>query len=151
MDRDVDCDDHRDRGAVLVLALVLTVVMSLIVLGLATYVSTGLRTSSVSTDRTEATATATAGIYFVVERLSTTSLVACNASFPVPQAAAPGDIGVTVSCEKLTTTESPATYRLVASTSNGHPAGDLVALVSVREEMAAPRGVRIVDWSPADV
>jgi Tfp pilus assembly protein PilX len=143
-------NDQRDRGAVLVLALVLTVVLSIIVLGLATYVSTGLRTSKVSTDRTETTAAATAGIYFVVERLSTSSPFACDAAFAVPTAAVPGDIGVAIVCSKLTTTESPAQYRLESNTSNGHVAGDIVAVVSVREEMAAPRGVRVIDWSPAN-
>lgn len=143
----MNAPDPRDRGAVLVLALVLTVVLSLVVVGLATYVSTGLRTSEVSTERTETTAAATAGLYFVVERLSTTDPIACDASFGVPASATPGDIGVTVACEKVSTTESPAVYRLSSSTSNGHPAGDVVALVSVREEMAAPRGVRVVDWS----
>ena len=132
------------------LALVLTVVLSIVVLGLATYVSTGLRTSKVSADRTGAAAAATAGIYFVVERLSTSSPLACDPLFAVPAAAVPGDIGLTIACSKLTTSELPAQYRLVSNTSNGHMAGDIVAVISVREEMAVPRGVRVIDWSPAD-
>src|SRR5215210_7201201 len=111
---------ERDVGAILVLALVLTVIMSIIVIGLATYTGTGLRTSKVSTERTNTTAAAAAGMYFAVETFSVAQDVTCPASTAIPSSLIAGDISVTVVCSKLTTTESPAKYELRTTTSNGH-------------------------------
>ena len=44
---------HRDRGAVLVLTLILSVVLAAVGLALANYVMVGLRSADVASERTE--------------------------------------------------------------------------------------------------
>jgi Tfp pilus assembly protein PilX len=139
-------DRPRDQGAILVLALVLSVVMSIIVLALAQYSSTGLRTSRVSTERTERTAASTAAVYFTIEQIAMSSPLTCPANSTLPGAANPGDVGVTITCVELTPGVPPARFEIVAMTDDGHPAGVVTAIVDVRDEMSPPRSVRVADW-----
>lgn len=140
-----------DRGSILILTLVLTMVLSLVVIGLARYTMAGLATSDVSTERTERTAAATAGIYFVVEQLSVSAPAGCPAQQVLASSVVPGDVAVSVACSKVTTTESPAIYELVARTTDGHIAGQISVSVQVRTEMSSPRSVRVVEWDGNDV
>jgi len=59
----------RDAGSVLPLVLVISVVLSVFVAGLATYVFTGLRYSSVVEERADRLAAADGGMRYAVERL----------------------------------------------------------------------------------
>ena len=138
---------ERDGGTVLLLVLLLTTVLGIIVLGLLNYTETGLRTSNVATERTERNAAATAAAYFVVESMSSGSTVSCPASQAVPDEAIPGDVGVSVACQLVDDSVSPARYELTAQTADGHPAGEVIAVIEVRTEMSAPRSVRVVSWS----
>ncbi len=143
-------DPPRDQGAILVLALVLSVVMSIIVLALANFSSTGLRTSRVSTERTERTAASTAAVYFTIEQLAMSEPLACPVNSTLPTAANPGDVGVTITCVQPAPGASPMTFEIVARTDDGHPAGVVTAAVEVRDEMAPPRSVRVSDWVSGD-
>lgn len=60
----------RDHGTILVLTLVLTIVLSLVVLALASYATTGLKTSEVTTKRTESNSVASAGLAWYIEELA---------------------------------------------------------------------------------
>lgn len=71
---------RRDRGVVLPLVLTVTVVLGLVVVTTARYVSTDLRYASVVEDRTDARATAEGGVEYAVEQLRRGSL--CLGTFP---------------------------------------------------------------------
>lgn len=58
-----------DRGSVLVLTLVVSVVMAMVVVAIATYVSTNLRYARLVEDRADSLATAEGGIEYTVELL----------------------------------------------------------------------------------
>lgn len=60
---------ERDRGAVLVMTLVLTVILGVVACALVTYAATGLRTSKVTDARTERVGLADAGLRIGVELL----------------------------------------------------------------------------------
>lgn len=62
---------HRrdDKGSVLVLVLVVSVVLSLVVVGIARYVSADLRYASVVEDRADALASAEGGLEYAVEKI----------------------------------------------------------------------------------
>ena len=51
---------RHDRGSVLVLTLVLTVIMAIVVVAIARYAATGLRSSEVTTERTASNTIASA-------------------------------------------------------------------------------------------
>lgn len=65
-----DGEPQRDEGAILVLTLLLTVVLSVVVLALATYSTVGLATSRVTTDRSRGNAAASAALTWVIEELA---------------------------------------------------------------------------------
>lgn len=136
-----------DRGVILVLVLVLCVVLSVIVIALANYAATGLRTSDASTDRTDHTAAATAAAFYSIEQLARTDAIECEADAAVPVAITPADLPAASSCRKVSTVESPAIYEVSVRTLDGQSSGRLTATVAVRDDMAAPRSVRVVDWS----
>jgi hypothetical protein len=59
-----------DRGTILIITLILTVVLSVVVLAIATFAATGLRTSNVTTERTESNAVTASGLTWYIEELT---------------------------------------------------------------------------------
>jgi Tfp pilus assembly protein PilX len=73
----------RDHGAILILVLVITLVLSIIVASLATYVTTGLRSTHVSKDRNTRIASADATLRMGIEELKLNpSLCTNNMTIP---------------------------------------------------------------------
>ncbi len=71
---------HRDQGTILPLVLVMTVVLSAVVVSLASYVSAGLRYSNVVEDRADRLAAADGGLRYGIERLGLQSYAGCFTS-----------------------------------------------------------------------
>ncbi len=94
-----------DGGSILPMVLVMTVVLSAVVVSLASYVSTGLRYSNVVEDRADRLAAADGGLRYGIERLALQSYAGCftalgNTGYRIPF---PTDINqseVTVTCRK---------------------------------------------------
>ena len=100
---------RRDEGAILVLTLLLTIVLASIVLAIATYAATGLRTSKVTTERTESNAAARSALTWVIEEFAKKQLApddpaTCGTSpTTIPLPAGLVDTGaVTVTCTTAT-------------------------------------------------
>lgn len=136
----------RDRGSILILVLVLTVFLAVIATALANYAAVGLKTSDVSTERTDKLTAATAAVYVVIERDLAANPLSCPSSSTVPATAIPNRTAVSVTCQ-LVSGGDPSTYRLTA-TAVGAPTGRVQATVEVRTSGTAPRAVRVVEWSP---
>lgn len=66
--------NRSDQGVILVLTLILTTVLAVIVLALATYAVTGLRTSDVTTARTQNGTVTGAALDWYLEQLSNLSI-----------------------------------------------------------------------------
>jgi hypothetical protein len=120
-------DASRDRGSVLVITLVLVVVMAAIALGLARYAATGLRSSSVTNERTAGTAATSAGIYWVLDEFAKKRLGECTDSNPdpdvdysvpsaPPSAVVPSGATVALSCSDLGLLGGHPAFRIVADT-----------------------------------
>ena len=115
-----------DRGSVLIMTLILTVVFAGIAVTLAMYATTGLRTSKVTTGRTEGNAAATAGLYWVIEELTHKQVLPCDGLDPpipaVPAAIAPNGATVTVTCSSVGTHGGHPAVLLAATgtTADGH-------------------------------
>lgn len=122
---DVNALHRRDRGVVLTLTLILVVVLALVVVAIADFAVTGLRTSEVSTRRTESNMDASAAITWVIEEFSAKRLVpsvdctAPDTSIAVPPGVAPGAT-VAVTCNP-------------SDEADNYPAVDLVAVASSPE------------------
>lgn len=63
-------DPDRDRGAILVLTLILAVLLAFVVLAIAQFATTGLATSETTTERTESNASASAAMTWVAEEFA---------------------------------------------------------------------------------
>jgi len=63
-------DSRRDRGAVLIFTLILTVALAVVALAIASFAATGLQTSKVTTSRTQSNAVTSAGLTWYLEELS---------------------------------------------------------------------------------
>jgi hypothetical protein len=150
---------RRDEGAVLVIALVLTVVMAVVVLGLAKFVTVGLRTSGVASERTETNIDASNAMNWVIEEFAKKKIrpadCADAGSGPYTSLTPPSSLSANGSS---TTLECARTRPLTAE-----PVVHLRA-TSVREQtrfveavIEVPRytaGVRVSDWRvdvPIDV
>ena len=99
---------RRDDGSILPMVLVMTVVLSAVVVGLATYVSAGLRYSTVVEDRADRLAAADGGLRYGIERLKLQEYAGCfttlgNAGYRIPFPAKVNESTVTVSCRKAGT------------------------------------------------
>lgn len=120
---------HRDSGSILILTLILTVVLAVVTIALATYATTGLATSEITTNRTESSAVASAGMSWYLEELQAKRVGArpeqpteCDdGSSPTPPPVAPPTqvlpgIGATVqiTCELITEIGFHPTVRLTA-------------------------------------
>lgn len=119
---------NADRGTVLPLVLVLSVVISVVVVSLATYMSTSLRYGGVVEERADRLASADGGVRYGVERIQTSTLTACMTNlgttgymidFPVVLNDAP----VTVTCTKASNIGDIKSWALVI-TGEGIPGTD---------------------------
>lgn len=68
---------HRDQGAILPLVLVMSVVVSLVVVTLAGYVSTSLRYGNVVEERADRLAAADGGLRYAIERIQNSAYAGC--------------------------------------------------------------------------
>ena len=99
---------HSDTGSILPMVLVMTVVLSAMVVGLATYVTSGLRYSRVVEDRADRLAAADGGLRYGVERLQLQAYAGCftslgNTGYKIPFPAVVNDSTVEVTCRKAGT------------------------------------------------
>jgi hypothetical protein len=117
---------ERDAGSVLIITLILTIVFAAIAMALASYAVAGLRTSTVTTQRTAAGAAATAGLYWMIEELTHKHVLPCDGTNPpppsVPANVAPNAASVTVTCSHLGAYGGHPAIRLsaTATTTAGH-------------------------------
>lgn len=136
----------RDAGSVLVLAIILTAVLAVVAISVATYVATGLRNSNAVAERLEASAAAEAGLDYWIEELTHKRAMPCTVAGPitVPSAVASGS--------EITGTCTPREQV------HGHPTViitvDAVSPTDVRSRVVATVQVpvsdyttRILDWS----
>lgn len=96
---------HPDTGSILPMVLVMTVVLSAIVVGLATHVTTGLRYSTIVEDRADRLAAADGGLRYGVERLQLQAYAGCftslgEAGYKIPFPAVVNGSTVEVTCRK---------------------------------------------------
>lgn len=97
--------DDLDRGTALPLVLVITVVLSVVVLGIATYSTTSLRYATVVEDRSDALSAADAGMRYAIDQLK---LRNAGCILDTQEAQLPGvdadfnDATATVVCERVT-------------------------------------------------
>jgi Tfp pilus assembly protein PilX len=103
---------ERDEGAVLVMVLVMTVILGVVACALATYATTGLRTSAVTDARTERVSAADAGLRVGVELLKK-SPSACTGSVVI------NDLTVNVSCTAVSDASRLGPFRVTASVTVG--------------------------------
>lgn len=136
----------RDRGTVLVLALVLTVVLSVVVLALTNVAATGLRTSGVTTSRTDARASVVAGVHYVADQLAR-GAAPCSV-LEIPQGFVAGADAVTVECEQLPSldTDSP-TVRLTVSSSATRVTAFLQVQTQAVEVATGRHPVAVLQWT----
>jgi len=99
---------HPDTGSILPMVMVMTVVLSAMVVGLATYVTSGLRYSRVVEERADRLAAADGGLRYGVERLQLQAYAGCftslgNAGYKIPFPAVVNGSTVEVTCRKAGT------------------------------------------------
>lgn len=143
-----------DRGTVLVLTLVLTVVLSLVIIALATYAMTGLKTSPVTTRRTESNAVTSAGLAFYIEELASkriepSTAVECTttAQYSVPLGVLPPNgLSVEIHCDSTRQVGFHPTYQLVATgrTTDGTERSVVVVAQVPRKQYT----VQVYSWTP---
>ena len=142
---------RRDDGSVLVLTLIFTVVLAFIVLALAEYAGTGLRTSRVATMRTETTADASSAVSWAVERFAKKELTPDADCLEAPNykdIPLPGGlltVGVTVElrCAETTPMTGEPVIHLIAETHSGPSTRTVEATVEVPSYL---HGARVADW-----
>lgn len=97
--------DRHDRGAILPLVLVMAVVIAMIVMSLATYVTTSLKYSKVVEERADRLAAADGGLRYAIERLSNSAYAGCltnlgNTGFTIDFPVRVNDSDVAVTCRQ---------------------------------------------------
>ncbi|MDW3215415.1 MAG: hypothetical protein R8G01_15545 [Ilumatobacteraceae bacterium] len=151
---------HRDGGTILVLTLVFTVILAVVVIAIANFATTGLKTSSVATQRTDTNADASATMSWAIEQFSKKQLLPdadCGdapASQPivVPTALLPNGYTATLTCSQTTPIATEPMVHLVARVT---PSGGAPRTVEATVEVPKyTHGARIADWRvdiPIDV
>ena len=150
----------RDRGAVLVLTLILTMVMSVIVLAVASYATVGLRTSAVASERTETNADSSNVMSWAIEQFAKKQF---RPEDPADCDDAPAYASI-VPPPELATNGSTTTLQCARTNAmNGEPVVHLIARSTgsqtrvVEATLVVPQythGARISDWRvdiPIDV
>lgn len=141
---------RRDDGSVLVLTLVLVMVMAVIVMALARYVTVGLKTSDVASERTETNADASNVMNWAIEEFAKKQLQPdddCGAApdylpITVPGGLASNGSTTTLECAQTNPITGEPVVHLVAA-SNGMQTRVVEATIEV------PRyshGARVSDW-----
>lgn len=144
---------ERDRGTVLILTLLLTVVLAVVVIALATYVSVGLRTSDTTDLRSETNADGAAAITWAMEEFRTAGLQAtdCDSAgttLTVPGVVAANGSTVAVIC----TSDAPiGSFPVVTLEATATKDGVSRQVKAVAQFSAAQAAVRTLDWSVDDV
>jgi Tfp pilus assembly protein PilX len=146
--------DRRDAGSVLVLTLILTVVLAALVIVLAQYATTGLKTSAVTDARTATNADGAAAINWAIEelvagRLGESGCADAPASHELsePSGVVPSRLDVTLTCSNADPVGDHPTFKFVALTTNAEQERRVEAVV---EFDAATSAVRTVDWEVDD-
>lgn len=136
----------RDRGAVLALVLVLVVVMGAIVLGLATYATTALTSSAITTDRTDARNAASAVVTWQIEELTHKRAAPCttNSEVTVPTGLVAGAVA-TLRCVPDADVDGHPTALLVASATM--PSGLSVAVSALVQVPESAYVVNVLRWT----
>ncbi len=98
-------NDRRETGAILPLVLVMSIVITMIVAALATYVATGLRFGNVAEARADRLAAADGGLRYGIERLGNSQYPAClsnlgNVGHTIEFPAQVNGAQVKVTCQK---------------------------------------------------
>lgn len=147
--------DPRDAGVVLIPTIILTFVVSIVVVAVLGYVGTGLRTSKVTTQRTNDANVAAAAMYWAIEVLATESgdTRFCDEIVEIvaPAEAMPHREPVTIDCAPPFDTGGAGVRRALLSVSlDSGPAGHVTALVDYRPSdtvsVTGSRPVRIYSW-----
>lgn len=149
-----DPEESQDSGLVLVPTMIMTFVVGIVVVAVLGYVSTGLRTAQVTTERTDDANVGAAAIYWAMEELANESDPEgiCDADLVIieaPAAAMPNDEAVTVRCDSTLYNGTEGVERVQLSvTSSTSTIGAVAALVDFRPSEPDPRPVRIHSWNP---
>lgn len=150
----------RDRGAILVLTLVFTVILAAVVIAIANFATTGLKTSSVATLRTDTNADASATVSWAIEQFAKKQLqpdADCGdapVSLPItiPSGLLPNGYTATLTCAQTTPIATEPVVHLVASVT---PSSGITRIVEATVEVPQfTHGARIADWRvdiPIDV
>ena len=141
---------HDDRGAVLVLTLILTVVLAVIVVALAEYVTVGLKTSDTATERTETHTDSSNVMSWAIEQFAKKRLTPdadCDdapdyATIAVPAALVSNGSTTTLECAQTEPISGEPVVHLVATSVD-----DQTRVVESTVEVPAyVHGARVSDW-----
>lgn len=143
--------NRHDRGAVLVLTLILTVVLAAVVIALAGFVTVGLRTSKVTDARSQTNADAAAAVTWAMEgfRTSSRTMSSCTGLSnveTVPNAVAVNGSAVTLQCEVTAPSGAFPVVHLVAIATRNNVRRNVEAVAQVAPGVA----VRALDWKIDD-
>lgn len=139
-----------DDGSVLVLTLILVTVMAVVVIALAQYVTVGLRTSNVASERTETNADAANAVNWAIEEFAKKQLRpddSCGAApaylaISVPSGLASNGTTLSLECAQTNPITGEPVVHLIATST-----GDQERMIQATVEV--PRyshGARISDW-----
>lgn len=143
---------RRDDGTILILSLILTVVLAVIVIAIAGFVTVGLKTSRVTDHRNETNADGAAVITWAMEefRAGTFDLTSCGPNpgldIPVPGVIAVNGATTTLRCETTTAAGSFPIVYLRATASDGGTTRSVEAVAQFAPGVA----VRTLDWRVDD-
>jgi Tfp pilus assembly protein PilX len=137
---------ERDQGSVLTLTIILTSVLAIVAISIATYVATGLRNSNAVSDRLEARIAAEAGFDYWIEELTHKRALPCITGGPItiPSGVA-GASTVTGTCVPTAPIEGHST--VIISVEAVTPAEVGSRVVATVQVPALDYTTRIVDWS----
>jgi hypothetical protein len=148
---------EQDRGAILILTLILTVVMAVIGIALARYASVGLRTSGITDLRSETNADGAAVVTWAMEELRFGNLdvaVDCPSGGKTIDLTSEGPINVNGSVVQLTCSSDAATgaFPVVTLSATATKNGVTREVLAVAQVAPPPdMAVRALDWSVDDV
>lgn len=149
-----------DRGGVLILTLLLTTILALVVIALAQYASTGLKTSDVASLRTETNFDAASAASWAIEELAKKQLdpdadcapAPSTSVVPVPAGLVPNGYTVSLTCAQTTPIAGEPVVHLISTVTDG--AGVRRFVETTVEVPRYTHGARIADWRvdiPIDV
>lgn len=107
--------DDEDRGAILVMTLIMCVILAIIATSLATYASAGLRTSRVTDLRNERLATVDAGLRIGMELVKQNPGTCLDHDVPFTGAARINGADFTVRCALVESSSAWSQYRVTVA------------------------------------